>query len=220
VPTATEPQLLTFKDWTFRLLTSQAKLGRLLILLHGWMGDENSMWVFARRLAPNYSILAPRAPFPVAEGGYSWREIKPGTWGMSSYEDIIPSAEALLAFVDGWSISIGIDAGQFDLMGFSQGAAMTYGLALLYPERVRRLAALSGFMPENAETQLATKRLSGKPIFVTHGRHDNLIPVEQARKAVALLKAAGAQVMYCESDAGHKVSKECLGKMEIFLGKF
>lgn len=219
MPTATEPELLTFKDWTFRLFTNHLKPARLLILLHGWRGDEKSMWVFARGLLSKYTILAPRAPLSVAEGGFSWREIHPGTWGMASLEELSSSAQALISFVDDWSTSAGIDAGQFDLMGFSQGAAMAYGLALLFPERIRRLVALSGFLPEYAEARLA-QRLSGKLIFVTHGRNDELIPVEQARRAVALLKAVRARVTYCESDAGHKVSKECIKELNIFLGEY
>jgi phospholipase/carboxylesterase len=220
VPTATEPELLAFKGWPFRLQASHTELGRLLILLHGWMGDENSMWMLARRMSPDYTILAPRGLFPVAEGGYSWRQIIPGTWGMASLEELRPSAEALLAFVDDWSTSAGINSGQFDLMGFSQGAAMAYTLAFLYPQQVRRLAALSGFIPEAGEAVLATQQFSGKPVFIAHGRQDKLIPVEQARRAAMLLKVAGAQVTYCESDAGHKVGKDCLRGMEIFLGTF
>jgi phospholipase/carboxylesterase len=219
VPTATEPQLLTFKDWTFRLRIAKAKPSQLLILIHGWMGDENSMWVLVRKLLPDYAILAPRGPFPVAEGGYSWREIRPGTWGMSSIDDLRPAAEALLEFVDGWSTLATIEASLFDLMGFSQGAALAYTLTLLHPERVRRLAVLSGFLPENGEALLTAERFSGKPIIVTHGRQDELIPVEEARRSVRLLKTVGAKVTYCESDTGHKASKECLNKVEMFLGE-
>ncbi len=189
----------------------------MLILIHGWMGDENSMWILARRLSMKYITLAPRAPFPVTEGGYSWREVKPGTWGNSSLEDLRPSAEALVSFVDNWSTSSGINSEQFDLMGFSQGATLAYVLALLFPVRVRRLAALSGSFPTDGETLLVSARISGKPIFVAHGREDPLIPVENARRAVILLKKAGAQVGYCESDAGHKVSKDCLEEMEMFF---
>ena len=217
MPTATEPQLLTFKNWTFRLSTAQAGSGHLLILIHGWTGDENSMWVFTRKLLPKYIILAPRGPFPTPEGGYSWRDLRPGTWGMSSLEDLRPAADALLAFVDDWSVSAEVDVSQFDLMGFSQGAAMTYALTLLHPQRVRRLAALSGFLPEGGETLLAAQRLAEKPVFVTHGRQDDLIPVELARRSVTLLKESGAQVTYCESDGGHKVSSNCFaGLAELF----
>jgi phospholipase/carboxylesterase len=220
VPTAIEPEILTFKDWTFRLRRAQARPERLLILLHGWMGDENSMGVLAHNLTPSYTILSPRAPFKAPEGGYSWREIKPGTWGMASLEDLQPAAEALLAFVDEWSIMAGMNPLQFDLMGFSQGAALAYSLILLHPERVRRLAALAGFIPGGGEAWLSPQRFAGKAVFVSHGRQDDMVPVDQARRAVALLKEAGAQVSYCESDSAHKISKECLRAMEKFLGEF
>ena len=220
MPTATDPQLLTYKNWTYRLRMPQAKPKCTHVLIHGWRGDENSMWVLARNLPPEIAILAPRGPFPVPEGGYSWREIKPGTWGNASMEDLHPAAEALLAFVDDLAASIGAEGNQFDLMGFSQGAAMSYTLALLYPQRIRQLAALSGFIPEGGLALLNSNRLSGKPVFVSHGRQDDLIPVEQSRMAVAQLKLAGALVTYCESDTGHKVGKDCLKEMEMFFGKY
>jgi phospholipase/carboxylesterase len=211
---------MTFKDWTFRLRASAEKPTRLLVLIHGWMGDEDSMWTLVRRISSAYTVLAPRGIFFVPEGGYSWRKIKPGTWGMAAMEDFRPAAEALRVFIDDWSATVGMDVNQFDLMGFSQGAAVTFTLALLHPERVQRLVALSGFIPQNAETILSPGRLSEKKIFISHGLQDDLIPVQQARRSLLLLKAAGAEVSYCESDTGHKVSKQCQKEMEMFLEEF
>jgi phospholipase/carboxylesterase len=196
----------------------QAKPRNLLILLHGWMGDENSMGVLARNLAPELAILSPRGIFAVPEGGFSWREIRPGTWGLASLEDFSSAANALVLFVDEWAASAGMEVDQFDLMGFSQGAAMTYTLALLYPQRVGRMAALSGFIPEGGQFLSAMPTISGKPVFISHGRQDDMIPVEQSRQAWNQLEKAGALVTYCESDTGHKVSKECLKALELFFG--
>jgi len=184
MPTTTDPQILTFKDWSFRMRMPAVKPKRFLILLHGWKGDENSMLVFARNLATDIAILAPRGIFTVPEGGYSWREIRPGTWGLASLEDFRPAAEALVAFVDEWAATAGMDLDQFDLMGFSQGAAMTYTLALLYPQRIRQLAAISGFIPEGGQFLPVMPRLNGKQVFISHGRKDDVVPVEQSRKAV------------------------------------
>jgi phospholipase/carboxylesterase len=198
----------------------QAKPKSILVLLHGWRGNENSMGVLARNLSPEIAILAPRAIFAVPQGGYSWREIKPGTWGMASLEEFRPAADGLVTFLDEWAASTGLAGNQFDLMGFSQGAAFSYTLSLLYPRRVRWLVALSGFIPQGGLALLTAERFSGKPVFVSHGRKDELIPVGQSRQAVAQLEQAGALVTYCESDAGHKVSKECLKEMESFFGRF
>lgn len=184
------------------------------------MGDENSMDVLTRNIAPEIAILSPRGTYAVPEGGYSWREIRPGSWGMAAMDDFRPAAQALVTFVDDWATSVEMDVNQIELMGFSQGAALAYTLVLLYPQRIRQLAVLSGFVPEGGQSLPATPDLTGKPVFISHGRQDDIIPVEQSRQAVAKLKQAGALVTYCESDAGHKVSKECLKAMELFFGKF
>jgi phospholipase/carboxylesterase len=213
----TDPELLTLDDWTFRLRPARGKTRRLLILLHGWMGDENSMWVLARNISTEYVILSPRAPLAAPDGGYSWREIKPDGWGLPAIDELKPAAMALMHFIERWADSSGVTAGQIDLMGFSQGAAMTYTLALLFPDRMGKIAALSGFLPVGGERMLAARPLAGKPVFVSHGRSDEMIPVDRARQAVAALEGSGAVVTYCESDIAHKVSKECLLAMEKFF---
>ena len=216
MPTGTDAQLLTFGTWTFRYRPAAQSPARLVLLIHGWTGDEGSMWIFSHSFPETYAVLAPRAPFAALGNGYSWREMKPGTSGLPSLEDLQPAAGMLLKFLDDWSASVGLEARQFDLAGFSQGAAMTYTLAVSYPERVRAFAALSGFLPKEAEIRLAA--LAGKPALLTHGRQDDMIPVEMARKARDLLAAAGAQVTYCETEGGHRVSKDCFGEIKRFFG--
>ncbi|MEZ0396982.1 MAG: hypothetical protein ABWK53_11215 [Anaerolineales bacterium] len=209
--------LIHWGNWTARVRPGWG-VGRLLLLLHGWTGDENSMWLFARRLPADFTLLAPRAPHPEARRGYSWRPVAPQTWGLPALEDFRPAAQDLLTFIDGWSRQAGVEASVFDVMGFSQGAALGYALALLYPPRVGRLAALAGFLPEGAAALLAARPLTGKAVYVVHGRRDEMIPVERARQAVGWLEQAGAQVTYCEADTGHKVSPDCLrGLDEFFL---
>ena len=215
--TETETRLDSYGQWIFRLRPARREPGHLVLLLHGWTGDEDSMWILARNLPDRHIALAPRAPFSAPEGGFSWRDIQPGSWGFPSLEDLRPAAEALLEFVDGWSASAGVDAGRMDLLGFSQGAAMCCVLACLFPDRVRALAALSGFVPDGVEAAFSPAALAGKPVFIAHGRQDDMVPPERARRSAALLRAAGAQVSYCESDGGHKVSRECLRAMEAFF---
>jgi len=217
VPHVVDAELREFREWIFRFRSATAAPSRMLLMLHGWTGDENSMWVFARKLPAQVAVLAPRGPYVAPEGGYTWREIHPGTWGLPGLDDFSQSAEALISFVDVWSNSERVDANQIDLIGFSQGAALSYTLALLHPERIRALAALSGFMPDGAEDLLARRPLAGKPVFIAHGRQDNMIPVEQARMAAAMLEGSGAKVTYCESEGGHKVSADCFtGLVDIF----
>lgn len=203
-------------NWTARVRPGQSP-GRLLLLLHGWTGDENSMWLFASRLPSAFTLLSPRAPHPEPRGGYTWRPVVPETWGLPSLEDFRPAVQELLDFVDGWSQQAGVEAQSFDVMGFSQGAALAYALALFDPGRVGRIAALAGFLPEGAAARLAARPLAGKPVYIVHGRQDEIIPVERARQAAELLEQAGAQVIYCEAEAGHKVHPDCLRGLGAFF---
>ena len=212
-----EPQLLTYKDWTFRWQPARKKPAHLLLLVHGLTGDENSMWMLVRNLPPEYSILAPRGLFQAKAGGYTWRAGGHDFQGFPSDSDLVPAAQALTKFVDEWRGSAGMALDPFDMIGFSQGAGMVYLLGLLFPARIGRFASLSGFLPEGAQVAGKGSRLAGKEIFVAHGRQDEMVPVERARRDVALLKEWGARATYCESDAGHKVSRECLLALESFF---
>jgi phospholipase/carboxylesterase len=217
VPTGNEASLMTYNGWRLRLRQAGSQPARLLLMLHGWTGDEDSMWVFVRNFPSSYWMLAPRAPHPAEEGGYSWRPSKTGRRGWPTLDDLRPSAEALLRLVDELSASIGVEAKQFDLLGFSQGAAMVNTMALLFPQRVRRAGVLAGFLPEGVDGLADKRPLEGMPIFVAHGTLDKLVPVERARQSLAALELAGAQVSYCSAEVGHKVSAECLKSLEAFF---
>jgi phospholipase/carboxylesterase len=193
---------------------------RFMLLLHGWTGDENSMWVFTRKLPDDLWIAAPRAPYSSKQGGYSWRSlqsVQDADWGLPTLSDLKPAADSLIRLVDDLSASIGVDATRFNVAGFSQGGALTNVLILLYPQRVHKAAVLAGFMPGGTDDLLARRELGGKQFFVAHGSQDNLVPLERAQKSIELLEQAGAQVTFCEADVGHKVSADCLRGLETFF---
>ena len=212
-----ETNLITFQDWTLRVRPASEGTPRLLLLLHGWTGDENSMWLFTRNLTTNYWIIAPRGPHAAEPRGYSWRPHLSGNHSWPGLDDLRPPAEALIRLVDDYAAENKIDVSQFDVAGFSQGAAMTNTLALLYPERIRRAAVLAGFVPAGAESVAAKRPLNGKPFFVAHGTLDEMVKVEYARQSIQMLEQAGANVTYCEDEVGHKISASCMRALESFF---
>ncbi len=218
IPNDTE--LITFHDWTLRVHPASKRPARLLLLLHGWTGDENSMWVFVRNFPLNYWIIAPHAPYATEPSGYSWRASRApqlGPRGWPSLEDFRPSADLLIALVDNYAAQNQIEAPQFDVIGFSQGAALTNAISLLYPERIRRAGVLSGFLPTVSEILLEKRPLNGKPIFVAHGTLDEMVKIEYARQSVEMLKRTGAHVAFYEDEIGHKLSANGLHALEEFF---
>jgi phospholipase/carboxylesterase len=224
VPTVIDTDLVNFQDWTLRVRPASHGAPRLLLLLHGFTGDENSMWVFMRNFRQEYWMIAPRG-LHRAKTGYTWRPPRgespePPAAAQSErpgLEDFRPAAEALLSLVDAYASANEIAAAQFDVIGFSQGAALAAVLALLHPERIRRAGVLAGFMPAGTESLIAGRPLSGKPFFVAHGTRDEKVGIEYARRSVEMLEQAGAAVTYCEDQVGHKLSAGCLRGMEGFF---
>jgi phospholipase/carboxylesterase len=172
------------------------------------------MWIFTRGLPQDHWIFAPRAPVPAPGGGYGWLPHEEGWPGLADFQDI---AGKLASALQQWARDAQAPSEPFDIIGFSQGAAMAYALAAYFPQQVNQVVALAGFLPPDAALSGRYSLLSGKKIYVAHGTKDQTIPVHKAQEAVQVLQSVGAEVLYCESSAGHKLSMNCLKGLEAFL---
>jgi phospholipase/carboxylesterase len=185
-------------------------------LMHGWTGDEDSMWIFASRLPKEFLLLAPRGLYTTPLGGYGWHEMADQkTWPQIA--DFQPAIEELFKLMSLWpEQGPEADFSRFRIAGFSQGGALAYSIAILHPQKVISVAGLASFLPDGAASFLHPTHLRGMPVFVSHGTKDKLVPVARARQAVQQLDRSGAEVHYCESDVGHKLSADCFRGMEAF----
>ena len=208
---------ISINNWVMRI---QRPAGSgsfpVLLMLHGWTGDENSMWIFSQNLLKGTLLIAPRGIYKTKVTGYSWHPEITKSWPRIS--DFMPAVEALTSMISGNNFPDG-DFSELHIIGFSQGAALAYTIACVYPSQVASLAVLSGFLPDGATAILTPGRLNGLPVFIAHGTEDDLVPVERARTSVGLLQDAGANVIYCEDEVGHKLSSKCLRALEAFYNK-
>ncbi len=187
----------------------------VLWLLHGWKGDENSMWIFAKMVPEHYLLLAPRGPYPEPGGGYSWYPLREPGW--PPLENFIPAVYGLLELMEAWPLTAPWgDFERFRVAGFSQGAALAYSLALTHPQRVSGVAGLAGFLPVGTRSYFQTQKLDHLKVYISHGNQDQIVPLEWAKKAVRRFDAAGAEVIFCESDVGHKLNANCFKGLEDF----
>jgi phospholipase/carboxylesterase len=186
----------------------------VFVMLHGWTGDEDSMWIFSSRLPVNTILLSPRGLFESPSGGYSWYPKLDKAWPvLNDFEAAITVLNEVLA-IDYFPTG---DFSQLRLLGFSQGAALVYSFALTQGKRLRAIAGLSGFVPEGAARLANGYPLSDVAVFIAHGTKDQLVPIERARQGVAILEQAGAHVSYCEHEAGHKLNADCFRSLQIFF---
>jgi phospholipase/carboxylesterase len=216
VATSNKIETLQLHDWVLKYRQSLGGEARkVFLLVHGWTGDEDSMWVFASRLPEDALLIAPRAPYPSEQGGFSWVERKSGE--LPWLDDFRFSVELVQMLLNDLSGRFAGDFSKINLVGFSQGGALALAFAMLNPARVNRLAGLATFLPEKSDDLIARKPLVGKPVFIGHGTQDDIVPVELARNAVRQLQAAGADVSYCETETGHKLGVDCFNAYAAFF---
>jgi phospholipase/carboxylesterase len=216
-------EIIDYQGWTLHVRRPQGGGSHQVVwFVHGWTGDENVMWIFSPRIPKNSLLIAPRGIFPAPQGGYGWYPHRDGVWPV--VRDFQPGIDRLVALMDlvkddrsGIFGEGNIDISQNGLVGFSQGAALVYTLSLLNPERVQRMAGLAGFLPADAEKLAVSRPLMGKKVYAAHGMQDERVPVEQARAAVRVLESAGASVVYCEDNVGHKLSANCMRGLGEFF---
>lgn len=211
-----QPKRIEINQWPFRIQHPETPSvdNRVMLLLHGHMGNENAMWILTKPLPKEFYLLAPRAPIKTGQDQYSWHEITPQWPEVQTYQDL---AEQLISRVDHWIEQQGIKTNRYDIMGFSQGAVMAYALTILFPERIGKVAALAGFIPQNWQEALDLSTVKGKIFFIAHGTQDDVIPIKKAHQASAVLEENGAQVTFCEAKIGHKLSANCFNGLGEFF---
>jgi predicted esterase len=175
----------------------------LRLMLHGWSGNERVMWVLESAIPGQGGMVAPRGIFQMPDQGFAWtagNQAQP-----SKLESFHQAAQAIGSLIGDLADNQMLGPQGYVLIGFSQGAALSFAavqLGLLHP---RAVVALAAFLPEGELGPLVHV-----PIFWGHGARDQKLPPAGARASVARLKSAGAAVTYCEADVGHLLGIECV----------
>jgi phospholipase/carboxylesterase len=181
----------------------------LLILLHGYGSNEEDLFSFAPELPDDSYVISVRAPYDLQPYGHAWYAIHFDA-DENKFSDNVQakqSVELIASFIDEIVKQYPIDTKNVTLIGFSQGAILSYATALTYPEKVTKVVALSGYFNQEILPEVIdTKAISHLKFFVSHGSVDQVIPVDWARKAKPALENLGLEVEYQEYPIGHGVS--------------
>lgn len=188
-----------------------------LVLLHG-RGDSAAgilplAYEFERDDLLVISVQAPLELGGVMAGGYEWYRLRePRRLDEATLRS---SLDALAEFLDTATEAYPVDPERVVLLGFSQGAVMSLAAQALRPDSVAGVIALSGYFPIEVEPDAGN--LVGRPAFVAHGVHDDIIPVEAGRRTRDLLERHGVDLTYREYGMAHQVSAEEMGDARAWL---
>jgi phospholipase/carboxylesterase len=190
---------------------------KLLVLLHGLGSNEEDLFALAPDLGPNLTIVSLRAPHDYAYGGYAWFDVVWDENGISfDSEQALQSVKELSTRVKDIQVELGYERRQTILGGFSQGAMMAIGLMFLEPSICAEAVMLSGcIVPSFVQPGV---RLDAR-IFMSHGKLDQVLPVELGRQAANVLREHGAKVEYHEYPIAHEVSLPCLRDIQAWFAE-
>lgn len=182
----------------------------LLILLHGYGSNEEDLFSFASELPEELLIVSARAPFDMNFGGYAWYEITldANDEKFSNLEEARQSLTKIATFIDYIKSTYKTDPDNTFLLGFSQGAILSYALSLNYPNKVQHVIALSGYINEKLIPVSVSDLNISTDYYISHGSVDQVLPVDWARKAPAYLNENELQNEYSEYLVGHGVAPQ------------
>ncbi len=184
--------------------------GTTLVLLHGVGGNEADLMPFARRVAPQATLLGVRGR-ATEEGINRWfRRIDEATFDQA---DVRREAEAFAAFVESAVSGYGLDADRLAFLGYSNGASFLAAVIQLHPGTVRRAVLLRGVQ---ALDNRRGPDLSATRVLVLDGRDD--LVVRGASTLADDLRAGGADVAARTLPVGHELSGADVEEAARWLG--
>ncbi|CAM1367111.1 Phospholipase/carboxylesterase [Tenacibaculum sediminilitoris] len=181
----------------------------LLILLHGYGSNEQDLFSFAEELPDDLLIVSARAPHDMGYGGYAWYAINFDSVN-GKFSDLTQAAESvdkIASFIDEIKVKYNTNPDKTFILGFSQGAILSYALSFKYPNKVKHVVALSGYIneelfPAEIDNSIVTD------YYISHGTVDQVLPVDWARKAPILLNNFKLTNVYFEYPVGHGVAPQ------------
>ena len=192
-----------------------------IIWLHGLGADHSDFEPIVPEmdLPPSVRFVFPDAPVRAVTINQGMR--------MRAWYDILqlgpgPEDEAGIResqrIVEGLIEAQAVPPERIVLAGFSQGGAIVLHTALRYPRRLAGVVALSTYLPL-VDTLNAEKASSNQatPIFMAHGRFDEIIPLPRALASRDLLQKMSYRVDWHEYPMPHSVCIEEIGEVAAYL---
>jgi phospholipase/carboxylesterase len=206
------------ESWPHRLRPASGEPEGALILFHGRGTSELDLVPLFDELDPGRRLtgLTPRGPLTLPPGGAHWYAVqRVGYPDPPTFLDVYGRVSSWLGLV---AEELAVPWDRVVLGGFSQGAVMSYSLAL-GPERPTPagILAMSGFLPTVEGFELELERARGLPVAITHGSLDPVIPVDFGRDARRRLSDAGADVSYRESPVPHTIDPVAIPELREWL---
>jgi len=200
------------------IIETQPDPDAAIIWLHGLGADGNDFVPIVDQLQlPSHFAVrfifphAPVRPITINQGYHM-----PGWYDISSLSIVekedaagIKESSAILDELVQEQEANGISSDRIIVAGFSQGGAIALYSGCRYPKPLGGIMALSTYLalPETLEEEISDYA-SEIPVFMAHGRQDDVIAYEYGKQGLEQLESNNIEVQWNEYDMGHAVCIE------------
>jgi len=194
----------------------------VIVMLHGYGSDENDLFSFASELPESYAVVSLKAPIEMQPYGNAWYNIYfDNTNGkFSDDKQAIEARDLVSKVIDEIVENYPVDKSNVTLLGFSQGTITSLAVALSYPEKIKNVVGLSGYVNEAIlKVGYADNDFGYLSIYSSHGSVDQVIPVDWARKTQPFLNNLNIENHYSEFPVGHGVAPQNFYEFKEWLSK-
>lgn len=213
VERATEQRIKLYYDLYVPDGVSSAPMP-LLIALHGYEGNKESMMALARKINSSHLIIAsvqgPNAFF-MREGEQDKSKPKIGFGWMMQYkaEDTIAlHHRTLLSIIEEAGAEHAIDRAAIFLLAFSQSVSLNYRFAFTHPGMIRGVIAVCGGIPGDWDQEKYHK--SDTDVLIIAGETDEFYPPSRTRTFREAMAKRARSVEYKSFPVGHVFTRESL----------
>lgn len=166
---------------------------KCIIMLHGVWSNEKDLFELREKFGSDFLIFSLQWPFSLGMGRYAWYPVDFST-GKALYQsdDVVKWYHEICDCIDEVQKQYSLDNENIFLMGFSQGAIMSYYTLWKSPEKIGGIIALSGRILDEIDLGSIDKgSYQDKKVFVGHGTLDQVIPFSATEKVEKYLWSLG-----------------------------
>ena len=192
---------------------------KIIFLLHGYGSNEEDLFSLKEFIPSNYIIISLRAPIIIGFNSYAWYTINfensIDRW--IDKDEAINSKNVIINDISLHMEDLGFKNKKISLLGFSQGAILSWSLGIEYPHLIKNILPLSGFYHSEITNSDSNSKFKLN-CFSSHGIHDPVIPISWARNGIELIKK-NINIEFKEYQSGHEINNENLRDIIEWLNK-
>jgi phospholipase/carboxylesterase len=188
-----------------------------IILIHGYGSHADDLFSFAPYLPKNHTIIAIQAPLSIGPSSYAWYPLQMDASGevTSELDAAWGAVQLIVDSIDELIEIEKLDPTDVSLLGFSQGAILSWAIAYHHSDKIRRIMALSGMIHESIDTTSPPDFIA----YASHGINDQVIPIHQPRNTIVPLSNQYEAISYHEYNDAHNVSQENFSALNEWIEK-